>query len=133
MTYKVEIADEIISRLMAGESVAAICRDPKMPAEATFYNWLADKDNSALLERYVRACEVRAFQMADEIIEIADDYDRAGTNDRRLSVETRKWMMARLAPKKYGDKVELEHGGEVGVRITKIERVIIRPKEQAPA
>jgi hypothetical protein len=33
---------------------------------------------------------------------------------RRLQVEARKWYAAKLAPKKYGDRLEL--GGELGFK-----------------
>jgi len=35
-------------------------------------------------------------------------------------------------PKKYGDKVEVEHQGNVGMNITRIERVIIGPTDTVP-
>jgi hypothetical protein len=65
---------------------------------------------------------------SEEIIEIADDaasdkFTDANGNERvdnehinrsRLRVDTRKWLMSKLAPKKYGDKVDLRHAGEGG-------------------
>jgi hypothetical protein len=66
--------------------------------------------------------------MATEILDIADD----GSNDTyetddgekvnqdhinrsRLRVDTRKWLMSKLAPKKYGEKVQQEVTGNIGV------------------
>ena len=81
-----------------------------------------------LAERYARARDIGVDAMADDMLEIADD----GTNDwmdrndpdnpgyvvngehvqrSRLRVESRKWYLAKLAPKKYGDKLEV--GGKV--------------------
>ena len=34
----------------------------------------------------------------------------------KLRVDTRKWLMSKLAPKKYGEKVDLEHSGEVAIK-----------------
>ena len=34
---------------------------------------------------------------------------------RKLQVDARKWALARMNPKKYGDKVDLNHGGRVKV------------------
>ena len=31
---------------------------------------------------------------------------------RRLQIETRKWMLGRMAPKKYGDVQVHKHGGD---------------------
>lgn len=89
--------------------------------------------HSEFRDQYARAREAQAEHWADEIIEISDD----GTNDwterqnkdgstyeaidsehinrSRLRVDTRKWLMARMAPKKYGDKVTQEvTGGDGG-------------------
>lgn len=40
---------------------------------------------------------------------------------RRLQIDARKWVLARMAPKKYGDKIQadLKHEGDIEVRITK--------------
>jgi hypothetical protein len=37
---------------------------------------------------------------------------------RRLQVDARKWIAAKLKPKKYGDKQEIEHSGNVSVIAT---------------
>lgn len=34
---------------------------------------------------------------------------------RRLQIESRKWLLARLMPKKYGDKQHVEHSGSIGL------------------
>src|SRR5712691_6237052 len=77
------------------------------------------------LSRPVRAREEEADKLFREIIEIADDAsgDYVTTSDGkrivdheniqrlRLRVDARKWAAARLAPKKYGDRVEHDHKG----------------------
>ncbi len=42
--------------------------------------------------------------------------DSAAVGHARLKIDTRKWTMSKLAPKKYGDKIL--HEGEIGVHIT---------------
>ncbi len=79
---------------------------------------------------YVRAREDQADTLADEIVAIADDgsndtYEKDGvvlTNQdvvarSRLRVDARKWVAAKLKPKKYGDKVDVEHSGGLIVKI----------------
>ena len=86
--------------------------------------------------QYARAREAQADYWAEEIVSIADDgskdtYLDAQGNERtnhelvnrsRLRVDTRKWLMARMAPKKYGDRVLNEitgkDGGPVQVNIS---------------
>ena len=59
---------------------------------------------------YARACEQRVEVYASEIIELADEpiapNDNAAVQRARLRVDTRKWLMSKLAPRKYGDRVE---------------------------
>lgn len=69
--------------------------------------------------------------MADECLSIADDstldtvtktgrngstyeaVDHENINRDRLRIDTRKWLMARIAPHLWGDRMEVEHTGEV--------------------
>lgn len=104
-----------------------------MPQERTLYNWLEEKPD--FLQKYALAREARADRWADEIIEISDDSendfiyvedsDKNGRGARqvvnheninrsRLRVDTRKWLMARMSPRKYGDKVQQEITGKDG-------------------
>jgi hypothetical protein len=97
-------------------------------SSATFYELIKDKNKSKL---YARACEERADLMADEILEISDNIggdliklsdgrevvDNAVINRDRLRVDTRKWLLAKLQPKKYGDKIETEHSGNVNLKV----------------
>lgn len=125
----------VLDRLIGGESVRTICSTDSMPDAATIFRWLAqDKE---FCEQYARAREAQADALFDEILDIADD----GSNDwmerknadgqnigwqengealRRsaLRVDARKWMAARLQPKKYGDKITQEHAGKVAVVLT---------------
>jgi hypothetical protein len=86
-----------------------------MPRSETFYRWMdADEDKS---KQYARACAERSDKMFEDILVIADDQegdvykDKEGneqTNHNvvtrsRLRIDSRKWMLSKLNPKKYGD------------------------------
>jgi hypothetical protein len=58
-----------------------------------------------------RAREEQADHCFQEIIDIADNATPETVNVARLRVDSRKFAVARLAPKKYGDHVEHEHSG----------------------
>ena len=50
--------------------------------------------------------------MVDDLLEIADNQgddgdDRARVNRDRLRVDVRKWILSKLAPKRYGDRLAL--------------------------
>lgn len=121
------IADEICSRIADGQSLRTICDSDGMPDKATILRWLADEEkHKAFRDQYACAREAQADKYAEEIIEIADD----GSNDTykddegnvrvdhdvvarsRLRVDARKWYASKLAPKKYGDKVETTLRGD---------------------
>src|SRR5260370_35447052 len=61
--------------------------------------------NEDFLERYARAREAQADKYFQEIIEIADAATPETVNVARLRVDSRKFTVARLAPKKYGDHI----------------------------
>lgn len=97
-----------------------------MPARSTVYDWIVDNVDG-FADRYARARDLGLDEMADELLEIADDgrNDYIQTEDglvfnkehvlrSRLRVEARKWYLAKLAPKRYGDRIAHEHSGPDG-------------------
>jgi oligoribonuclease (3'-5' exoribonuclease) len=65
---------------------------------------------------------------SDRIIEIADDAD-IDPHHKRIMVDARKWVAAKLKSRKYGDKVTQEHsgpnGGPIRAEVTRVERVVV--------
>jgi hypothetical protein len=126
--YTEALAAGICRRLAEGETLRSVCRDKAMPDKATVLRWLADKKKADFRERYVYAREMQADALFDEALEIADDASGDWTEDKdgkkvvnheniqrsRLRVDTRKWAAGKMAPKKYGDKLDL--GGSIGLR-----------------
>lgn len=139
LTYTPEIATAICTRLATGESLRSICRDEGMPHRATVHRWLID-NVGGICDQYTRAREVGLDELAEEILEIADTpQDGEETEDdgekvktrrgdmlghRRLQVDARKWILSKLAPKKYGERTAMELTGADGgpVQITDTER-----------
>lgn len=56
-----------------------------------------------------RPREQQADLYADEIIEIADacEPEAAAVAKAKARIDARKWLAARLAPKKYGDRLDV--------------------------
>jgi hypothetical protein len=109
--YSPELADAICQRLIEGESLRAICRDDGMPSASTLFAWL-DK-NEDFRSRYARARDIQAELGFDSIQEVAEDI--AGDVQRdKLRIETMRWRLSKLLPKKYGDKIEQTHQGPGG-------------------
>jgi len=134
-----KIADAICEELAAGKSLREICKSEGVLDKATVFRWLAKNDE--FRDQYARAREVQAELYADEIIEISDD----GSNDwmerqnadgssytvadhehisrSKLRVDSRKWLLSKILPKKYGDKITQELTGKDGGAI----QVVISP------
>ncbi len=137
--YSEEIATIICSCLAEGESLRSICKNEDLPSRETVRNWL--KTNEAFLGQYVRAREEQADNFAEEILEIADDatndfmerkrqdgsteevFDKEHVQRSKLRVDARKWLMSKMAPTKYGEKLEL--GGPDGQAIVPVLNVTI--------
>ena len=124
--YSLELVDRICGQIIDGRSLRTICKDDDMPCTSTVLTWL--RTYPEFLLRYEKAKEEQADALAEEMLDIADD----GTNDwmekrdkegnnigwqvngehvqrSRLRLDTRKWIAAKLKPKKYGDRVLTEN------------------------
>jgi hypothetical protein len=119
-----QLKAEICARIAEGETVRAICLDEHMPVPSTVYLELArDPEFSEL---YAQAREAQLIRMEDELLEIADDASNDWMAKRdpdtgditgwmvngdhihrsKVRIDTRKWIMAKRAPKKYGERVQ---------------------------
>jgi hypothetical protein len=109
--------DAIIKEIEQGSSLRKILSQKGYPSSQTFYKWISEDEIKA--KQYARACEVRSDLIFDEILEIADDprEDAIVTDNgivmntefvqrSKLRIDARKWVLAKMNPKKYGDKVE---------------------------
>lgn len=121
--YSPELRDRICTQLSNGMSLRKICLADDMPEAGTVCRWLTEYDEFS--EQYTKAREAQAEMMADQIMDIADEMplmnpitgavDGASVNHKRLRIDARKWVAAKLLPKKYGDKLDLNHTGKIGI------------------
>lgn len=110
--YNEDIAAYICSEIASGRSLRSICDDDGMPNKATVFRWLSKHE--IFRDQYARAQEDRTAAMAEDILEIADDEGIADVQRAKLRVDARKWLMSKMAPKKYGDKQEIDHRSSDG-------------------
>lgn len=124
-----KVFTEILDEIEQGSSLRAALRKDKRPSSKTFFEWIKNSDEKE--KQYARAMDKRADTIFEDILNIADDnsqdvfYDDQG-NERvnndviqraRLRVDARKWMLGKMNPKKYGDKIQQEHSGELTTNI----------------
>lgn len=112
-----EIIDEIIERLSTGEPLRQICRDEHMPHWNTVYDW-TDAD-AELSGRIARARDKGEEAILQQCLEIADQpppltamgsTDSGAVQHQKLRIETRLKLLAKWNPRKWGEKVDLNHG-----------------------
>lgn len=131
---KVRAKEIIIERVSNGDSLKMVIEsDERVPKRMTVYSWLnpeSDYFDNEFSENYARAREERADTIFDEMIEIADDgrndyqeklisegesvpvFNPENVQRSRVRIDTRKWILSRMNPKKYGDKTDITTGGE---------------------
>lgn len=118
-TYTKELGDKICEKIVEGNSLRTITTWKGMPASSTVFKWLREDDDFS--EQYARACEERTEAFAEDILDIADQgvaVVKAGAEKKsgaiaqmvKLQVDTRKWHMSKMKPKKYGESVDLTSG-----------------------
>lgn len=106
--YSEELAAEICERIASGKSLRKVCEADDMPSISAVTKWLNSKPD--FVAQYARARDGQADTYAGEIVEIADT--EPDPNKARVRIDARKWVAARLAPKKYGDKIAHTGGDE---------------------
>lgn len=140
-----ENADRICELLAEGHTLRQAAQQMGCDHSAILH-WVREDEEAGgtFCHRYARAREQGFERMADELIEISDAdctgpdgrVDNAAVQQARLKSDNRKWLLSKLLPRKYGDRVVQElQGADGGSLITKIELIPIdpRPREHLEA
>jgi hypothetical protein len=104
--YSTEVAHEICARISIGDSLDTICKTEGMPAKLTVFRWI--EAHSDFAEQYDRARRHQAECIVDEIIDLADSATSETWQVVKLQIHARQWHASKLAPKKYGDRQQLD-------------------------
>lgn len=126
-----KIVDFVCSEISEGKSLRSVlANNDNMPGRNTFLEWMENDPVKA--NQYARAMEQRQEVIFEEILSISDDQEGDVIENEegievvnhnviqraRLRVDSRKWMLGKMNPKKYGDKVQTELSGGVQNIIT---------------
>jgi hypothetical protein len=127
-TYDQAKVDKALKLISEGQSVRNACLDCGL-VRPTFILWVL-KNVAGLSDQYARAREAQMEALEDEILAIADDSQKDTTTRRdaqgneyevpdhewiarsKLRVDARRWLMSKIAPKKYGDRSETLVSGD---------------------
>lgn len=123
--YTPEIVDKILDKIIAGKLLKEICKPADMPSVFTVMKWIRKYDD--FRREYFECRAIGMLHLADEILEIADDRSEdkftavhhqsgreyeapnlAAVNRARLRIDTRKFLMAKLMPRVFGERTQLE-------------------------
>lgn len=135
-----QICELIATSSMSMKSIAEKVNVPIM----TILCWLCPTHNNykeEFAKMYTLSKDMQMDYLAEEIIDIADDgsndymkivkgdmeynvEDKEWTNRSRLRVDARKWIASKLKPKRYGDKLDLNHEGNINV--TQITGMVVK-------
>lgn len=123
--FSAELADKICKEIAQSEKgLHRLHRELDwFPNPSTIMDWLSD--NPKFSAQYARAKSLQADFMGDSLLPIADDTsgdelvtkngvieNREFVNRSKIRIETRMWLMERLAPKKYGKQVDSDEEKE---------------------
>ena len=119
MAYSVDekqkIFDDICEIIINGKSLRSALKVVKIDA-STFFVWMREDEYKS--KQYAQATTERAEMMFEDMFEIADEdpqiietkfgssIDTGHIQDKRVRIDTRKWALSKLMPKKYGEKIE---------------------------
>lgn len=128
---KAEYVRKVLSLVEEGKSLRKACEEIGIP-RTTFEVW--EKADEKIAVQYAHAREKRADHIFEEMLQIADT-PKIGTietakewgtevqtkdmvDHRKLQIETRKWMLGKMAPKRFGDRLDLTHANPDGSALT---------------
>lgn len=105
--YTPQLAATVLGLLAAGLSLISIAKREGMPCRATVYKWIEEEPGFA--DDYTRARSLQADSLAEEVVEIADT--EPDTNRAKTRIDARKWYAGQVAPKKYGNRLDVNQTG----------------------
>ena len=128
---KEEICAKVLEGMRGGMSAFKSCEAAGVN-HSTFIRW-ADED-AELADNYARAREDLLERMAQEVLDLSDKEvpetgdgrkDWQAIQKHKLQVDTRKWLLSKLAPRKYGEKLEVS-GDPANPLVQRIERIVVK-------
>lgn len=132
--YTPQLAQKLCQRIMMGESLTQICKDPKFPSKMVVCKWLSLPAYAEFREAYYHARRVQAEFLVDQVFDIVNDttddwietYNKKGEPNgfkpnneaiqrSKLKADTIKWYAGKMIPRIYGEHIDVTHdvGGDL--------------------
>lgn len=110
--YSPDVANLIAERLTR-ESLRRICAEEGMPDRGTVERWM--QEDAVFAAKCAHARVIQAEHVFDGMEQVEDDM-LSGEVDAaagRAVLSSRQWRLSKMLPKKYGDKLDLNHSGRI--------------------
>lgn len=113
-SYSPEVAEQICDRLAEGDYLTEICDSEGFPSYKTVRRWIADNEDFA--KSIARASEDQADYFRWRISKLNDGMNADNWQFRNAQIRNIQWMMGKIKPRAYGDKVDMNLSGEVALK-----------------
>lgn len=117
-------AEAIITHIREGGTLLEICSRPNMPSQGTVLGWAMGDENPPITnfpESYALARRRQFEVWAEQIVTIPDEAiggDMAAVASAKLRTDSRKWLLSKLRPETYGDRLQIANtGGQAQIHI----------------
>ena len=97
--------DTVLDRLSKGDNLLKACERAEIESPTRWYGLLSS--DSALADTYARAREASWQVLGEQFLALADD-ESIEPNSRRIRVDARKWILSKVLPKQYGDRITVD-------------------------
>ena len=109
---KQKIFENICKMIANGSSLRTALNELNLIDVTTFFRWI--RESESFSNQYARATTERADLMFEEMLDIADEppkttetkfgsaIDNGDIQNKRVRIDTRKWALSKMNPKKYG-------------------------------
>lgn len=126
MTWPADIRERIVEELRT-KSLNRLCTSDEWPHRRTVEHWMRDDEEFAA--ECARAREEHAESVVDDIEDIENRVlaDEIKPEAAKVVISSKQWRAEKLNSRKYGAKVDLNHGGTVSIEA--IERTIVDPQD----
>lgn len=119
----------LLQGLTDGLSLRKACEQADIQAPSNVLFWC--EQDPAFAEQYARARDIGWRMLADDLHEVADDTS-IPADHRRIMVDTRKWMLSKMLPKIYGDKLDITAKVNTNAQLTEAELMEIAARGKTP-
>src|SRR4051812_42544057 len=100
--------------MSTGEPLGEICAGQRMPSRRTVIRWL--DAHAEFRNAYAHARELCGDAAAERAVREGLAATPENAQAARVRFDALRWWASKLAPKVYGDKIQNEHSGSVGVQ-----------------